>query len=48
VQEAGGVVTDFSGAPYLLGGARLLASNGRIHGEMQEAVNRVAAQAAKL
>jgi myo-inositol-1(or 4)-monophosphatase len=48
IQEAGGVVTDFSGAPYVLGGPQLLASNGRIHAEMQEAVHRVAKQAARL
>lgn len=48
ITEAGGMVSDFSGAPYHAGGPRLLASNGRIHGEMQEAVNRVARQAAKL
>jgi myo-inositol-1(or 4)-monophosphatase len=44
VQEAGGMVTDFAGDPYHLGGPRLLASNGRIHGEMQEVANRVAQQ----
>ncbi len=36
VEEAGGKVTDMSGAPYRLGGPHTLASNGRIHGEMQE------------
>jgi len=36
VQEAGGKVSDLSGGPYGLGGPQLLASNGRIHGEMQE------------
>jgi myo-inositol-1(or 4)-monophosphatase len=36
VQEAGGTVTDMNGAPYRLGGPHTLASNGRIHGEMQE------------
>lgn len=36
VQEAGGKVTDLSGGPYRLGGPQMLASNGRIHGEMQE------------
>jgi myo-inositol-1(or 4)-monophosphatase len=36
VQEAGGTVTDINGEPYRLGGPHTLASNGRIHGEMQE------------
>jgi myo-inositol-1(or 4)-monophosphatase len=36
VQEAGGTVTDIRGAPYALGGPQILASNGRIHREMQE------------
>lgn len=36
VREAGGVATDFAGRPYRLGGPELLASNGRIHTEMQQ------------
>jgi myo-inositol-1(or 4)-monophosphatase len=36
VEEAGGVVTDLSGGAYHLGGPQMLATNGRIHGEMQE------------
>ncbi len=36
VEEAGGKVSDLSGGPYRLGGPQMLASNGRIHGEMQE------------
>jgi len=36
VQEAGGKISDLSGGPYRLGGPQMLASNGRIHGEMQE------------
>jgi len=35
VKEAGGMVTDFSGKPYHPGDRELLASNGRIHSEMQ-------------
>lgn len=34
VREAGGVVTDFSGRPYRAGDRELLASNGRVHGEI--------------
>lgn len=34
VREAGGVVTDFSGRPYHAGDREMLASNGRIHGEI--------------
>jgi myo-inositol-1(or 4)-monophosphatase len=36
VQEAGGKVTSLAGQPYELGGPDLLASNGRIHEEMQQ------------
>src|SRR5215475_5167182 len=35
VQEAGGQVSDFSGAPYALGGKVVLATNGLIHEEMR-------------
>lgn len=34
VREAGGAVTDFSGRPYRAGDRELLASNGRIQGEI--------------
>jgi myo-inositol-1(or 4)-monophosphatase len=34
VREAGGTVSDFHGAPFAIGGAQTLASNGRVHGEM--------------
>ncbi|MGH9757301.1 MAG: inositol monophosphatase family protein, partial [Candidatus Acidiferrales bacterium] len=34
VREAGGTVTDFSGRPYRAGDRELLASNGRIQGEI--------------
>jgi myo-inositol-1(or 4)-monophosphatase len=40
VKEAGGRVSDFDGKPYKLGGRVILASNGRVHEEMQ----RVAAE----
>ena len=36
VREAGGTVTQFDGQPYRLGDRELLASNGRVHSEMQE------------
>jgi len=36
VREAGGLVTDFAGRPYHPGGPEILASNGRIHTEMQQ------------
>lgn len=35
VEEAGGKVSDFSGAPYRIGGPMVLATNGRIHEEMR-------------
>jgi myo-inositol-1(or 4)-monophosphatase len=44
VREAGGRVTDFSGRPYRLGDPQLVASNGRIHGEMQQLAAEIAAQ----
>jgi myo-inositol-1(or 4)-monophosphatase len=34
LEEAGGRVTDFSGKPFSIYGKEILASNGRIHGEM--------------
>lgn len=34
VQEAGGMVTAFDGSPYDIRNHRILASNGRLHGEM--------------
>jgi myo-inositol-1(or 4)-monophosphatase len=36
VEEAGGMVSDFSGQPYHLGGPAILATNGTIHEEMRE------------
>jgi myo-inositol-1(or 4)-monophosphatase len=36
VEEAGGMVTDLTGGAYRLGGPHVLATNGRIHREMQE------------
>jgi myo-inositol-1(or 4)-monophosphatase len=36
LREAGGVVSDFAGAPFDLYGIQTLASNGRIHAEMSE------------
>jgi myo-inositol-1(or 4)-monophosphatase len=42
VQEAGGTVTGFDGAPYDIFNNRILASNGLIHDEMVEMLARVA------
>jgi len=42
VEEAGGVVTDFSGKDYFLESPVILASNGRIHKEMMDVLNRAA------
>src|SRR5580693_5097274 len=47
VQEAGGTVTDLAGQPYQVGGPDMLASNGRICGEMQDVAARIAERAAK-
>ena len=35
IEEAGGKVSDFAGAPYKLGGPMILATNGLIHEEMR-------------
>jgi fructose-1,6-bisphosphatase/inositol monophosphatase family enzyme len=43
VREDGGLATDFAGRPFKLGGPEMLASNRRIHAEMQ----RVAADIAE-
>ena len=37
IEEAGGKVSDFAGAPYKLGGPVILATNGLIHEEMRAA-----------
>ena len=39
VEEAGGIVTDFKGAPYSVYQPQILATNGRIHEEMLAVVN---------
>jgi myo-inositol-1(or 4)-monophosphatase len=46
VKEAGGMVSDFSGAPYTPGGPDILVSNGRIHVEMQQIAADIAERAA--
>jgi len=46
VREAGGAVSQFDGRPYLLGDHELLASNGRVHAEMQQVAGGVAERAA--
>ncbi|MBI3671123.1 MAG: inositol monophosphatase [Acidobacteria bacterium] len=45
VGEAGGMCTDFAGRPYRLGGPELLASNKRIHEEMQQVAADIAERA---
>lgn len=40
IREAGGRVTSFDGSPYDLYGTEILASNGRIHGEMVKILER--------
>jgi myo-inositol-1(or 4)-monophosphatase len=51
IEEAGGKVSDFAGAPYQLGGPVILATNGLIHEEMRaaalETYNRVVAPATR-
>lgn len=47
VREAGGMVTDMEGKPYQPGGRVVIASNGKIHGEMRQIIERVAEQVAK-
>jgi myo-inositol-1(or 4)-monophosphatase len=45
VREAGGMVTQFDGRPYQLGDREMMASNGRVHSEMQEVAASVAEKA---
>ena len=47
VREAGGFVSDFSGLPYHPGDPEILASNGRIHLEMQQLAADIAERAAQ-
>ena len=35
IREAGGILTDYEGGPFHLESRRILASNGKLHGEMQ-------------
>jgi myo-inositol-1(or 4)-monophosphatase len=46
VREAGGTVTQFDGQPYRLGDRELLASNSRVHTEMQSVAASIAESAA--
>lgn len=46
VREAGGRVTQFNGQPYRLGDKELMASNSRVHSEMQDVVASIAEKAA--
>jgi myo-inositol-1(or 4)-monophosphatase len=47
VKEAGGMVTDFSAKPYHPGDREMLASNGRIHSEMQAVAADISERAAR-
>ena len=47
IEEAGGRVSGLAGQAYQLGGPDILASNGRIHDEMQQVAAVVAERAAK-
>jgi myo-inositol-1(or 4)-monophosphatase len=47
VREAGGMVTDLAGHPYLAGGPAMLASNGRVHEEMRQVVSGIAERVSK-
>ena len=40
LEEAGGRVTDFKGGPFSIYGTELVASNGPIHHEMVDVLNR--------
>jgi myo-inositol-1(or 4)-monophosphatase len=46
VREAGGAVTDLSGHPYHPGDREILASNGRVHAEMQKVAADIVERAA--
>src|SRR5271169_1350749 len=46
VREAGGTVTQFDGQPYRLVDRELLASNGRVHGEMRDVAASITERAA--
>jgi len=41
VAEAGGVVTDYAGAPLKLGSSQIVASNRHLHSAMREVIGRV-------
>jgi myo-inositol-1(or 4)-monophosphatase len=47
VREAGGMVTDIDGKPYQPGARVVIASNGKIHEEMRELIERVSEQVSK-
>ena len=47
VTEAGGKVTNLAGEPYRPGDAEMLATNGRIHNEMQQVTAEIARRTAK-
>ncbi|MDE3168976.1 MAG: inositol monophosphatase [Acidobacteriota bacterium] len=47
VREAGGVITDIDGHPFRPGARVVIASNGKIHDEMRQVIERVSEQVAK-
>lgn len=47
VREAGGMVTAIDGNPYQPGAPVMIASNGKVHQEMREIIERVSEQVAK-
>src|SRR5437899_851507 len=47
IEEAGGRVSDFAGNPYRFGAREILASNAKVHAEMQEVAAEIAAKTEK-
>ena len=47
IEEAGGRVSDFEGQPYRFGAREILASNGKVHAEMQKVAAEIAAKVEK-
>jgi len=47
IEEAGGRVSDFDGKPYRFGAREILASNAKVHAEMQKVAAEIAAKTEK-